>query len=416
MEKGTRMSDKGPPLLKSEPRSGLGRVPALPIDAGVGLIHDATASAKGTVYQIGVAVLKCYEMARDQKVLIEKCGDVTIEGSEQIETKLYSGNLTDGHVNLWKTLYNWTQENFDPTEYSALILYTNQSVGSRSTIAEWNSASVSRRLEILNLIHVRMKEEAASRESSGESSAKLSKVAAYQQEVLGGKRAHKLNEVVARFAIEHSSPELPGLHDLIQDRFIKGIYPGKTQAFLNALVGFVLNRIATQTAWEISFDEFSKEVGDLTSTYCRETRIFPRRFFDDQLPPGDDIIGDHKEHKFVRELTAIEHDEMIPEAVRDYTSTLSTIQTEFMNYEVPRQRTRAYSEELLKIFKARYRVASRSITDVITDSKNLYDNFLSESPPAFEGFESPPYAFRNGVIHTHMNDEKLALCWKVGQT
>jgi hypothetical protein len=415
MEKGKRMSDKGPPLLKSEPLSGLGSVTALPIDADVALIHDATASVKGMVYQIGVAVLKCYEMARGQKVLIERCGDVTIEGSEQIETKLYSGNLTDGHINLWKTLFNWTQEDFNPADYSALILYTNQSLGPRAKIAEWNSASVSRRLEILNSIQERTKEEAGSGKRARGTSDKLSTVAMYQQEVLGAGRAHKLNEVVTRFTIEHSSPDILGLHDLIQDRFIKGIYPGKTEAFLNTLVGFVLNRSATQKVWEISFNEFSREVGDLTSTYCRETRIFPRRFFDDQPPPGDDIIGAHKEHKFVRELTAIEHDEMIPEAVRDYTSTLSTIQTEFMNYEVPRQRTRAYSEELLKIFKARYRVASRSITDVITDSKNLYDNFLSESPPAFEGFESPPYAFRNGVIHTHMNDEKLALCWKVGQ-
>lgn len=386
------------------------------IDAGAGLIHDATASAKGTVYQIGVAVLKCYEMTRGQKVLIERCGDVTIDGSEQIETKLYSGNLTDGHINLWKTLYNWTQENFDPTDYSALVLFTNQPLGPRATIAEWNSATVPRRLEILNLIHTRMKEETANRESAGESSAKLSKVAAYQLEVLGAGREQKLKEVVARFAIEHDSPDLPGLHDFIQDRFIKGIYPGKTQAFLNALVGFVLNRIATQTVWEISFDDFRKEVGNLTSTYCRETRIFPRRFFDDQPPPGDDIIEDHKEHKFVRELTAIEYDEMIPDAVRDYTSTLATIQTEFTNYEIPRRRTLAYSEELLRIFRGRYRVASRGITDVIMDSKNFYDNFLSESPPAFEGFEAPPYAFRNGVIHTHMNDENLALCWKVGQT
>lgn len=401
--------------MNSESKSGLGKAPVSAIDAGVGLIHDATASAKGTVYQIGVAVLKCYEMMRNQKVIIERCGDVTIEGSEQIETKLYSGNLTDGHINLWKTLYNWTQENFDPTDYFALILYTNQAVGPRAMIAEWNSASVSRRHEILNLIHVRMKEEAANQKSAGESPPKLSKVAEYQQEVLGARRAHKLNKVVARFAIEHGSPDLPDLHDLIQDRFIKGIYPGKTQAFLNALVGFVLNRVATQTVWEISFDEFRKEVGDLTSTYCRETRVFPRRFFDNQSQPGDDIIGEHKEHKFVRELTAIEHDEMIPEAVRDYTSTLATIQTEFTNYEIPRRRTQFYSDELLRIFRARYRIASRGIADVITDSKNFYDKFMSESPPAFEGFEAPPYAFRNGVIHTHMNDEDLALCWKVGK-
>ena len=413
-ENGKGMSEKRQPSLKSTAQGDLApRHVALAESAG-GLIHEATASTSGTIYQIGVAVLKCYEMVRGQKVLIERCGDVTIEGSEQIETKLYSDNLTDGHVNFWKTLYNWTQENFDPTDYSALILFTNQPIGPRAGIAGWNDATVSRRLEILKLIHVKMSKGSANRERGGRTSTKPSQVLEYQQKVLDPSRSGKLNDVVARFQIEHGSPDLPELYNLIQDRFIKGIYPGKTRTFLNALVGFVLSPLANQMVWEVSFDEFRQEVTSLTSTYCKETRIFPKRFFDDRQPPDGDVIEEHKEHKFVREIAAIDHEEMIPEAIRDYTSTLKTIQSEFGNYEVPRQRTLFYSNQLLEIFRARYRVASRNIDDVIADSKNLYDNFLSEHPPAFEGFESPPYAFRNGVIHTHMNDENLALCWKVG--
>jgi hypothetical protein len=42
--------------------------------------NDATESIKGTIYQLCVAVQKCYEMLRGQVVLIESQGDVSIGG------------------------------------------------------------------------------------------------------------------------------------------------------------------------------------------------------------------------------------------------------------------------------------------------------------------------------------------------
>ena len=63
------------------------------------LVNDASASAKGTIYQLYVAVQKCFEMIAGQKVLVEQCGDVTVSGSQQIELKLYHDYLTDNHDN-----------------------------------------------------------------------------------------------------------------------------------------------------------------------------------------------------------------------------------------------------------------------------------------------------------------------------
>ncbi len=79
--------------------------------------QDATASTRGTIYQLCVAVEKCYELREGKKLLIEELGDVTIKGDQQVEVKQYSDSLTDGHHNLWNTLKNWMDDGFDHTQY-----------------------------------------------------------------------------------------------------------------------------------------------------------------------------------------------------------------------------------------------------------------------------------------------------------
>jgi hypothetical protein len=106
------------------------------------LVHDATASTKGTVYQFYVAVQKCFEMTSGQTVLIERYGDVTIDDHEQVETKHYSDPLTDNHLNFWKTLKNWMQDGFDATRYASLLLCTTQQFGANAKIAAWNETDV----------------------------------------------------------------------------------------------------------------------------------------------------------------------------------------------------------------------------------------------------------------------------------
>jgi len=100
-----------------------------------GLTHDATASAKGTIYQLYWAVQKCFEMISGQKIVIERYGDVTVAASQQLEIKHYGDALTDSHLNLWKTLKNWMRDGFNETSYSALMLCTTQQIGDRCSLS-----------------------------------------------------------------------------------------------------------------------------------------------------------------------------------------------------------------------------------------------------------------------------------------
>jgi len=115
--------------------------------------QDATASTRGTIYHLCVAVAKCYELKEGQKLLIEELGDVTIENEQQIEVKQYSARLTDGHHNFWNALKNWLDDGYDHTPYKSLILHTTQEFGSDATISEWNGVDAEKRLELLLAIN-----------------------------------------------------------------------------------------------------------------------------------------------------------------------------------------------------------------------------------------------------------------------
>ena len=186
------------------------------------LNQDATASSKGTTYQFCVAVQKCYEMVAGQKVLVESKGDVTIDESQQVETKLYNDVLTDSHINFWKTLYNWMHDNFDPKPYSSLILYTTQQFGERATISEWNESNSKKRLEILQAIHQQAEEREINRiKKASSAQLKTSDVLSLQRLILDSSRRSKLLIVIEKFIIEACSPKLPELYSLIKQQYIK---------------------------------------------------------------------------------------------------------------------------------------------------------------------------------------------------
>jgi hypothetical protein len=379
------------------------------------LNHDATASSKGTIYQFCVAVQKCYEMTAGQKVLIESQGDVTISGSQQVETKYYSDPLTDGHINFWKTLHNWMQDDFDPMHYTSLILYTTQRLGERSTISKWNESTPKKRLDILQAIYQQAeKREVERQEKALVAKPKTPDVLLLQRSVLDTERRSKLIQVIEKFAIEACSPELPELHSTIKQQYIKGILDGKKDDFLAALIGFITQSQATKVqSWEITYDDFDKKVGDLTTLYCRETREFPRKYFNSIKLPDSRQVEEHHSYIFVRKIQDIEHYIVIAEAVRDYLGAVRTIHEELRNYEVPPSRTDSYIAELAEIFIKRHRIASRRCTDMITDSQNFFDEITTEEPREFEGFKRPPIGFRNGLLHTQLDDINKKLQWKL---
>lgn len=355
-------------------------------------------------------------MVEGQKVLIESQGDVTISDSQQVETKSYSDPLTDGHINFWKTLHNWMQEDFDPTPYTSLILYTTQQFGERAAISKWNESSTQKRLQILQRIYEQAERRHTQRQKKTQNEkSKISDVTLLQKFVLDSAQHSKLLQVIEKFVIEARSPKLPELHLLIKQEYMKGILNGKKDDFLNSLIGYIAQPQATRSqSWEITYDDFTRKIEDLTTTYCRETRIFPRKYLDNSQKLDTKELEEYSRYNFVRKIHDIEYVDFIPEAIRDYIGAVQTVKDEFKKYEIPPSRTNRYVTELVKVFEKRYRVASRRCGEnVIAESQTFCDEFTAEPSIEFEGFGRPETDFKNGLLHDQLDDDNKNLQWRL---
>jgi hypothetical protein len=360
------------------------------------------------MYQLYVALQMCFEMTSGQRVIIERFGDVTVGKSRQIETKQYAEPLTDNHDNLWKTLGNWMDDGFDDTPYSALILVTTQEISASSTIAAWNELDCNSRIAILEKIL---------QASEARFEKKMPKVPpaslTLQRKVLAAQKRHKLLGILERFTIASCSPDGKGIYDRLRDQYCKTVLPGKQRQFLDALLGFIVSPDVASTTWEITYEDFTNRCQDLSLEFCVGTQEFPRRF----LSPGETSdpseVRIYHSRPFVQKILDIEYEEVVSEAIQDFLAASRTILEEFRDYDESHARYDEYAREVLAVFRPRFRAALRNVADVIRDSQTFYDGIIAEPSPGFRGFETPPKAFRNGVLHIQFDDESKQLKWSL---
>jgi hypothetical protein len=379
------------------------------------LANDASASTKGTVYHLYTTVLKCFQMDKGQTVYVERFGDITTSGGDQVETKLYTDPLTDSHLNFWKTISNWMQPRFDETKYCSLILQTTQDYGSTTALRTWNESGLKDRLAVLNAVHADAEDREAARAANpGKRAGGVPESLTYQRSVLDPGKKEKLDRVVQRLVISANSPSLQPLYEQLKHKHCQGILVAKQEEFVNALIGYVISpAVISANKWEITYDQFAQTLRSLTSRYCRDTRQFPPKF--DDAVDGVSLDAAAKCHSkaFVKKLEDIDHHEAVPEAINHYLAASQMVLDELRGYEVLDDAPDRYARQLLSTFKPRYRIALRSVKDVVKDSQNFYDEAIAEPPPQLYIFTDTPTAFRNGVLHMLLDDETHKLKWRL---
>lgn len=372
--------------------------------------QNATASTRATIYQLCVAVARCYEMRKGQKLLIEELGDITVEDQEQIEVKQYSDDLTDGHYNFWNTLRNWLDDKFDADSYTSLILHTTQEFGAQARLRAWNDVPLDRRIEILAEIHAEF-EKGFYAKLAKNSNCEPSKVLRHQRFVMDPELKAHLKGIIPKVWIEARQPTLPELYSRLKDTRAH-VLEGKRDDFLNALIGFVCHPDKKgRERWEITYDEWSAKVHDLHSTYCKETRRFPRKHYQGEIPAPSE--AQQLDELFVRKIGDIGYETQISKAVYDYESTVKTINEEFIAYQIDPELTKGYARTVESRFSSEHSIACRACTEEIRDSQNLYDKVTGSEPPRISNFDDVPDEFRNGILHISMGDAKKQLEWRV---
>jgi hypothetical protein len=168
--------------------------------------------------------------------------------------------------------------------------------------------------------------------------------------------------------------------------------------------------------WDIAYEDFDSKVGDLKSLYCRDTKIFPQKFYTGDVCLNSSDVDSCKDHDFVNKIRDIDYHEVVTDAIREYLQASRTILEEFRDYNVAEWRYKAYEEEIGAGFTPKYRSARRNVSDAIKDSQDFYDAIISEESPELNGFDRPPRIFKNGVLHMLMNDLNKALKWRLEES
>lgn len=363
------------------------------------LPNNATDSIKGVIYQFYIALDYCFALRKGEKIYVERFGDITVSSDSQIEIKNYNSPLTDTHENLWKTLKNWLDEDFDPSSYNHLVLLTTQYLGSKSTLFGWNNLDPNQKLEKLQAI-----------QNSYQNRTKKDQITdELISTVLSTDNRSRLNNVLSKFTITTDHPNGEEFYENLKEIHGKGVLAENRGRYIDSLMGFIINpKMADQTGWEISYDEFTAQVRAYTDLYRAKTIIFPSH-----TKPNVDSTQ-YDTYLFVRKINAIELFDEIPYAITDYVRTQETIVRELKNHAVPESSYKAYEENLLEIHNQEYRKAKRQCADdVIGNSQSFYDTMMNKEVQQFHSFNNTPLYFRNGVIHSIADDDTRDLKWKL---
>ncbi|OEF42270.1 hypothetical protein OAE_15480 [Vibrio cyclitrophicus 1F289] len=108
--------------------------------------NQATPKYLGYVYQVLIAIEKCFEATPNQTIWIECFGDV-YDGNTFTEVKHHceGHNLSSNSKDFWNTLKNLVVE--DSEQFEEIVLHTTSTISSSSIFYDWNGASPQGRLE-----------------------------------------------------------------------------------------------------------------------------------------------------------------------------------------------------------------------------------------------------------------------------
>ncbi|WP_298039781.1 hypothetical protein [uncultured Campylobacter sp.] len=368
------------------------------------LINDSTKTFKPIIYQFLVALEKCFQMQYGESIWIEKYGDVTSSSGVQIEVKDHQKNLTDLDHNVWKTLKNWLDDNFDATKYKNLILLTTQTISKSSKFIDWNTKNKDEKYQILNLI---AKEFNKQKEKSDLTQKLLN-------DVLNSNKSNKLLEILDKFTIQSKADNDEILYKKIKETRTDGILEEKKDEYLDSLIGYIINPAMTSSGWEIKNKEFRQKTKSLIETYTSTTKIFPKI----ETPSiTDDIIKEHQSYLFVQKIEDIDYFEVKSEAISDFIYSRTILNEELKNYEISRKEYKHYEDELLKSFQAKRRNALLNVnsSNRINKSKKLYNDTIGEAASNFYNFNDTPKSYRNGILHELANDSDNPsnIVWKL---
>lgn len=372
------------------------------------LLNDATDKVKGFLYQFYIALKYCFELNQNEKLFIEKFGDVTIDNLSQIEVKDYNNPLTDAHDNLWNTLYNWCSDSFDAIQYKNLILLTTQQIGKKSKLNGWNNKNMTDKLSVI----ISIAQDYCEKNKEPKTDATTSKIRKMSK-IISDENQEKLKTILDKFTIIDCAEGFEAVFENMKTKYAKHIPESSQEQYLSGLLGFVINPKIVKNNWEISFEMFSNEIRILTGMYHAQTVVFPKR----QINFSNSEIQAKKDSLFVNKITAIGYNAVEIGAIHDFLTANNLFLTELAEYKMQPDVITNYERELLASFEPKKRQHYRKVLHelasdkVICESQDLYDEVTGEAVQPFVNYNDTSRNFRNGFYHIMADEPNGKITW-----
>jgi hypothetical protein len=374
--------------------------------------NDNTLKTLGFVYQTYVALVKCLEMKENDKVIIEKKGDVTFislnKNSEQLEVKHHSKkkSISDRSDEIWNTVWNWYNNFEEYHDIDKFILFTTDSLSHKSVFLDWNNQSIDNKYQIFKMVgDSSKKEETAFRKS-------------YNKIFNTNRNIDKLKSILSKFEFKS---EQKMINDIVSDyKYTVFKFISKKEdinLFVSSLVGILFTYPIKNKDWKISYEDFNEIFRRLSNGYMSNLTL-------PLLTTFEGYILNQSEYdkltnkKFVSEIDRIDLHNEINDAINDYCKTKNTIIEYYESNMLKLHSIKKYQEGLadsIRQKKKRYKNKCKNNNDntvLINNSQDMYFESMEMEEREIEGISSNRGFFQRGIIHSIIDDNELT--WHLG--
>ena len=358
------------------------------------LRNNASSSTQGIVFQFLVALEYCFKMKKGEVIYIERFGDITSISEEktnvQIEVKKRKDNISNYSDCIWNTIYNWMQPDFDITNYRNLLMITTQSVSPSSRWHNWCSGNLEDRLKSLN----HLLDKSARKRLSDELNEKIDYIQSKLTDEVKTQLATKLEIIFIEPSIDdwmiRNQPYLNFIPEIQQSNLVYELY------------GYITLGAQESNGWKISYEDFVREKQDIAESLVENTRIFPSI----EVPIIDE--REYEDKLFVKKILEIEYDDVVPQAILDYVSSLSYI-AELCKTRHKIAEIKQYAQDIKRDHDTMYRKAKRNCSeDVIKSSQDFYDEYEISPIQPFSNYNNTPREFRGGITHSLADENQIS--------
>lgn len=394
---------------------------------------EATSRLKGFLYQFMVALDACFELGEGQSLYVETYGDLAIrnDGEDDVdrnevsmEIKMYDEDDELGviHHNFLNTLFNWLEEGFDFDQYKQLILFSTQRTKINDVLCGWNEKTKEEKYTaVFNEYndYIQQKEKFIAKERIENPSKKhptieanlrqmkfiLYSVKDKNEEVDANASKNRLSELLNKVRIlERQDAYI----DFYEKRLLSrsNFDHDKSVILINALLGFILNPALVESSWQISYDNFRRELNMWAEKLSGSKCPFPQIDVSDEMQIDEEAL-------FVKKLREIEWDNVIL-SVREYAIASKFIEEEASS-TVIQSSFDEFKSDLLSLYESSYGEACALLEgDVINKSRAfLYKIFKESMNIQFSIYQHTDNSFRKGVYHSMANEESNNIVWKL---